>query len=252
MKKWLPLALVPLLLTSCTAYQFITVSSNQMDINPRHEFVSQNDSILVIYNFNGQNAPVNIVVKNYLNTPVYVDWKSSSMVINGKSYSYMDASPIRIAGAFSSDSYRAGRLWIKRGMYDNDNTITSGTFNATVTVPDNMAFIPGNSYITKTAMDVSDQFIYGVPDSAYHKKSMVLVDGSNENIKQAVFSEDNSPMHFTSYIAVRVGDPSEKPVIYKHSFYVSAISKTKEDPFTFGYAEGSEGDRFYVRGEPSN
>lgn len=241
MKKCLPFLLIPLFISSCTVYEFMTVGSNQMDMNPRHEFVSNNDSILVIYNFNGENAPVNLVVKNYLNTPVFIDWKLSTMVVNGKAISYNQTSPIKIEGHYDGSAYRIGR-----------SSTSEGNVMATATLPEEMSFIPGNTYISKTSEKMLDQFIYSVPDSAYHPKAMKLSNGTNDVLKQASFSEQSSPVHFVSYLAVRFGDPAAKPVMYQHNFFISTIIKTSEDPFVYGYAPGSQGDRYYVKGEPSN
>ncbi len=82
MRQFIPLTSIVFLFTGCTTYQYMTVSGKNIRQNERQEFVVENDSIRVKYNFSGEDAPVNVEVTNKLDRPVYVDWSRSALIIN--------------------------------------------------------------------------------------------------------------------------------------------------------------------------
>src|SRR6187402_1014325 len=76
-------------LTGCMKYQYATVHSN-LNQTQNKEFISENDSVKVVYDFNGRDLPVYLTVYNKLDRPLYIDWKISSLIIDGRSFNYMD------------------------------------------------------------------------------------------------------------------------------------------------------------------
>lgn len=88
MNYLLPLSFIVLLTVSCTRYQYLTVRSPSADIEKKSEnqFVAENDSMLIMYDFKGKNLPLNIMISNKSEQPVLVDWRRSKLVINDESY----------------------------------------------------------------------------------------------------------------------------------------------------------------------
>jgi len=73
MQRTLPLVLLFLpFFIACNRYQYATVGSSQLGKNRKNEFVFGNDSLIVVYNFMGQNLGATITVVNNLPEPVYI------------------------------------------------------------------------------------------------------------------------------------------------------------------------------------
>src|SRR4051812_46882763 len=100
MKTYIPLSVALLLCISCSRYQYATINgSSGITTNDKLEFVAENDSLRLVYNFNGANAPINITIQNKLQKPVYIDWQRSALIVNDKAISYV-LSELKIEGGF--------------------------------------------------------------------------------------------------------------------------------------------------------
>src|SRR5690242_14548817 len=104
MKKYIPLFFIPFVLFSCNRFQYVTVNSTDARKNENSQFVVDNDSLRLSYDFNGKNGPVNIIVQNKMTRPMYIDWKNSALTINDSTISYMP-SDIQFDGYISNYRY---------------------------------------------------------------------------------------------------------------------------------------------------
>jgi hypothetical protein len=235
MKLYLPATLFIVLFSSCTTYQYMTVNSSSTGKNEQKDFVVENDSVRVQYNFNGADAPVNILIQNKLNQPMYIDWKRSALIINDRAVSYV-AEKIPISGVIGASTYN----------YSYYSTTTYGGLYAEARVPGQTDFIPPQSYITKTPLRVSNCRVEGIPDTSFKKENVIILDGSVRRLKRATFTEDDSPLRFKSYLTFITGDSLNKAVTYQHSFYISEIINTDMAPANFEFMNQKLGDHFYV------
>ena len=227
------LFILPSLISSCIHYQYVTIDGSGMKTDAQ-EFFEENDSVRVQYNFNGPDAPVNVMIENKTSTPIYIDWSRSALIINDQAISYM-SKVVPIEGTFGNSSGGSNYGW-----YAN----TSGSVYATATLPDNLDFIPPASYISKTPMSVTNRFMVA-PDSALHTEKVILSDGSFTKASHASFTEQSSPLHFESYLTLIFAGQSNKTVAYRCSFYISEIYNTITDPETF-LNNRERGNQFYV------
>ena len=85
----LMLVLFVIMLSGCSRYQYMYVSSN-LDQNDKKEFIVENDTVQIKYSFTGENFPLTITLYNKLRQPIYIDLERSTVVINN----------IQIAGPF--------------------------------------------------------------------------------------------------------------------------------------------------------
>lgn len=237
MEKPLLLYGMLLLLASCTRYQYATVSSSNTTLNEQHEFVAENDTLLIRYNFLGQNAPVYLYIENKLNVPVYIDWRQSALIVNNKAISYMP-SEMPITGDISAVSWHAG---------NSSLGYTNGTISASASLPKSTDFIPPHAHIKKHPLSVTNRMVKGLPDSSIHRIKMPVSNGGFYNIKRATFSEASSPVRFRSYLTVAVGEAGGRPVAYEHNFYVTELLTTRLSPHQFGYNEQNQGNRYYIK-----
>jgi hypothetical protein len=86
--------------------------------------------------------------------------------------------------------------------------------------------------------------VTAISDTSYHKVKLVSVNpGELVNAQKAIFSQNNSPVLFTSYLTLYVDDNKDKSIVYKQDFYVSEVFKTNVHPANTSYF--SDGDKFY-------
>lgn len=238
MIRYLPIAVMALLLYSCTTFQYATVSSSSMSMNDKQEFEFENDTVRIIYNFNGENAPINITVENKLNVPVFIDWHNSSLIINGRSVSYVPIQ-VTIEGTTQSSSYNiGGRV--------NGYGVSSGNLSAVANLPPSVDFIAPRSYFTRNPMGLTNKFIDNVPPIAYQKLKYSPVEGYTIPVKAAVFTEGASPLQFRSYLSLMVGNRDAFPVAYEHSFFVSQLIRSSQSPGTIWMNGADRGNQFFV------
>jgi hypothetical protein len=242
MLKTIPLSCIILFCISCNRYQYTTISSSGTPMNDKLEFVSENDSLRLLYNFNGVDGPINITIQNKLQVPVYIDWQRSALVVNGHAISYVP-SEMKIQGGFNGSSYNYNSRGSSYGA-------TSGSLHATANLPTTKDFIPPQSYFTKSPMGVTNKLIENVPDTAFHKVNFTMMDGYSVPVKMATFTEATSPLRFRSYLTLMVGDSTNKPVAIEHSFYVSELINTTRSPQDIWLTSAYRGNQFYIK-EPT-
>ena len=235
MKILLPFTCLLLLFSSCSTYQYMTISSTTAaKPDDFQDLVIENDSFLVRYNFNGPNAPVNLLIQNKLDQPVYIYWKRSGIIINDQATSYVP-NIVPIQGTVSTETVN----WSKR------SSSSLGNFYAEATLPNHMDFLPPKSFTTKSALVSSMNFTY-LPDSVYTRIPYKIIDASYRKVNKASFTPDNSPVQFRSYITIITGDSLARPVFYQHYFYISEIINTGMGPENFQFMANRQGDHFYT------
>ena len=226
MRAFLPFGLLTVVISSCSHYQYVTISALDAGRNANQEFVEENDSVRIQYSFYGPDAPINLLVENKTDVPIYIDWSRSALIINDKAISYV-ANVALIEDVF------------------NNGFASSGSVYAMATLPENLSFIPPRSYINKSPMSVTNQLMV-VPDSVFRTERMTLYDGSIVKVKHAFFTEESSPLRFKSYLTMTFGDQNNKTVAYQCSFFISEVYDSATDPETF-LLNRERGDQFYVR-----
>jgi len=204
-------------------------------MDEQRQFVHENDTVRILYNFNGLNAPVKISIQNKLDRPLYIDWKRSALIINDKAISYKPGKAT-LSGSVSASSWQ----------WSNTSSITGG-FSGDISLPEQLDFIPPQSYITKRPMAVTNRFFTNLPDSVYQTIAIVVADGSVSRVKRALFEEAGSPLRFRSYLTFLDGESPDRQVVYQHSFYIAEIVNTGLHPNNFRNIYYKDGNRFYVK-----
>lgn len=237
MKYNLLILTLSVLTVSCSRYQYVTISSENARINESQELVMENDSFSITYNFYGADAPMHMVVQNKLNKPVYIDWKRSSLIINGQASSYMPGT-MNISGSTSGTS-----VALTRGM-----SMHSGSFSATAALPEDWQWLPPKTHTTKAAGSVLPGFFNQLPDSQFMRMKIPLNDGHNHWVKEAKFTPDNTPYRFKSFLTFQIGEPgAQQMVYYEHEFYISALWQTGSSPSTIMLGRDKQGNRAYLQ-----
>ncbi|MBO9632527.1 MAG: hypothetical protein J7578_05370 [Chitinophagaceae bacterium] len=223
MKNFLPLfAFLVVATTSCRQYQYITINSNNLKQEDKagRDFVIENDSLQIVYNFKGKDAPVNIRITNKLDRPIAIDWKRSALIVNDQAVSYMPDKLIT-TGTASGSTLNWSKDW--------STSYTS--FSATTPLPVDWQMIPPKSFIVRTPMGVTNTFFKDKEKSSFVKTQKILSDGTPVYVREASFTEETSPLKFRSYLTVLTeGDGRIDPIVFEHSFYASKFTNSTMSP----------------------
>lgn len=214
MKKiLLPAIFLIFIFSGCTTHQYVFVEG-QEDLPTLKEYSVENDSIEIFYDFSGMNVPVNIMVKNKSNKPLYIDWNKSAAIIDGKKYGYWDAaSTIELSG--TSDFF----------------------FNAsgTIQADERVTFIPPHSYIETTRMFLQTAFFEQLPEENKQRFTMQSEKGPVP-VNRYSFSLEDSPLTFRSLLTLSSNESFSKESHFEQSFWVSEIIECHSSTL-FGIAE---------------
>lgn len=236
MKTVIPILSVYFLFTGCVSYQMVAVNSGQVSRNEKQAFVVENDTIRLQYSFAGQDGPINLEIRNKLGKPLLIDWKRSALIVNDKAVS-LKPSSVPVTGSISATSYQ----WTK------NISSTYGGLSGQVGIPSDAEFIPPQSYISKTPMGLSNEYFINVPDSAFKREKLFLVDGNYAMVRTARFTEETSPFRFKSYLTLITGDSTNAPITYEHSFYVQELVRTGQHPSLFSFIGADTGNWYYTK-----
>ena len=186
-----------ILLTSCVSYKIGTISSNSKELN--NNFVFENDTIRISYNFWGKNGLASFDIYNKLNVPIYLDWKKSAFIPNDKMMSYWQDE----TNTTSSTLYSSYDYW---GLFSGKaNTKTKSIRQERVGVVLPNAMITTNKY------------------------SLIPI---NTTLPAQTFNLSNTPLRFRNYLVVSTSEQFDKNVFFvDNSFFVSSVIKTKESKY---------------------
>lgn len=234
MKKLLLFFAIVTIFSACRSYQISTLSGSNIQKNDTTGvFTVENDSLILSYNFAGENSPVNVEVFNKLNEPVYVNWAKSALIAGDQAYSYLD-DEIQIEGSTSS----VATQYARRG-----DTFTEGSISATAKLSRAESFIPPHSKIKKTTYILHKVGMIDIGNSDLKPVPLTYMDGSGQFYgKNATFTAANSPLRFRSYLTLyTLKDNQPRSFSLQQDFFVSSVTKSAESPdnlYEFGNKRG--------------
>jgi len=80
MRTILHLTIVVVLFSSCSKFQYYSLAADNLSKNKKQEFIAENDTCRITYNFYGEKGPIHISIYNKTNKPLQVDWKKSAVI----------------------------------------------------------------------------------------------------------------------------------------------------------------------------
>jgi hypothetical protein len=211
MPKSLPLVLLLFpLCVACNRYQYSTISSSQLDKNDINELVFENDSLKLVYNFMGPDLGPNIFIENKLMEPVYIDWRESALIVNGRTYSY---SPIEV---------------------DPDGNVVGSFYSSTIDR------ISPRGTLNKTPL-VLPRYYSTTISGVKFLKTRYTAGGISYPVKMALFTENTSPLRLRSFISYMVGSSNGDP-----QHFVSSMMNARASPSAV-MQNGNHGNQFFTR-----
>jgi len=198
---------IMLMLSSCSRYQYVQLSSESMPRTALNEFIAENDSFRVVYKLEGSDG-LRIGIVNKSGSSLQADW-NQSYLLEGNTRRDLFTPKERI-----KESREKG----ERG-YALQGTIITREQTPELILP--------NSSLNKESIYLA---MKKFPKTSAYKKEQINIGGYSRKIRRAVFTAASSPLVFRLHLALLAGDRQSQPVIVDHSFYVSGVRKTKIPP----------------------
>ncbi|GAA4729823.1 hypothetical protein [Flavisolibacter ginsenosidimutans] len=242
MKPILLSGTLALALSSCTQFQYLTVSGTNLVKNERNELTAENDTLKIQYHFADYKGQMGIGVYNKTTELLEIDWKKSAIIVDGKAFSYFNTNAI-ISGVIERDSLQ----WRKylRGLGD---PVFLASLNGSVWIDQPTQFIPPLAYIYKAPLALPIEQLQNLPEQTAKKERTLLAEDVYTSYNKMEFKKDSSPLTFRSYLTFRIGGAgSQKEFTVEHNFYVSEVWKTTSGPDNFPETMINRGDRFYLQ-----
>lgn len=233
MKIILPIFFLSVSLSSCQTYQYLTVTGSNIKQDSSYQFVAENDTLLVQYNFNGYNGPVQLSVYNKMDKPLYVNWSKSAIISNDKACSF-----------YSPDQQLNGTTNATEWQWNRDFSTQTGLVQATIKGQKGVDFIPPHSWMEKSLVFILNGFIEEIPKEQMSKRH---IDGNAQmpRAKTIDFSREASPVNFRTYLTFSTGNGDTDEFYMEHQFYVSQLFLSTLNPAAFSIVQ-NQGNRFYT------
>lgn len=227
---------------SSTYYYLATLNTENTQVRKVEDgyFFSENDSLAIVYSFNGENALVSITVSNKLDQMLHIDWQKSAIVLNDEAFSYA-GEEIKFKGRTSGTgiAYNSG-IW--GGQHQSYKGKTEGIFK----YPINLTIIPPKSKVINTPLSLDKITFENIEKDKYHKFLMLDKDNETIMVDRADFSVQDTPLHVKSYLTMYYKEST--PFVIRQDFYVENIMKTRSLlPKKIPEEVTQRGDFFYVK-----
>jgi len=200
--------------------------------NAYREFVIEGDSLDIIYDFYGENAPIRIGVYNKMTKPVYVDWRQSGVVIDGQTVTY------------------------RTSIEDHPRAITRrGDFSRFLNDPLGYELIKAHTRQNTQVLELTNFNFQDIPESRFiEMKTQADSLGANRIYKSIKYGEDNSPVFITTFLTIyESADDMTDPLIYEADFFMSELIKGETTPPSkIAAFKNKQGDSFFVRIKKDN
>lgn len=218
--------------SSCYSYQYITLDSAEVTKDDSKNFTWENDTLRLVYSYYGPGGPLWMSITNKLDKPMYINWKKSAIIYEGKSVSLYSGN-VRMTGSFD----------VSR-VYNS----TSGSLASSFNVPEGMDFIPPASHIDKSVqVYATDRLVYKnkLTSKPQILKAKSSTGPSSYTYTQYSFDQASSPMHFSNYLTFVLGSNNATEISVSHSFYIQKVMLSSTSPGLFSLYR-RQGDMFYM------
>lgn len=221
----------------------MTLNSSQLNKNDQNQFVFENDTIRLTYDFSGSDGPISVNVYNKTNQPLYVNWKKSALIRNEHALSYFDKNAY-FWGSSEGYAYRFGNSRSALGSFAS----TGSNFSGTVALPEGMAFVPPGSSISKGLVLLSQTgpMVADIPDSVAEQRVNVDYNLLIAKYRKETFDASTSPVKFKSYLTFVLGSNNTLEFSETNEFFVEEALDTKNVPEDFPLYQ-QRGDKFYIK-----
>ena len=200
--------------------QVISISANDSIKKVDGFYQYENKDLIIRYSFWGENGIMGFMIFNKSDKPIYIDWKKSAMIYNGKYLPYYTNKTTSNYIAYGS-SY--GSRWAN--IFNGISSFSSGTISAAETVvkAERTTFIPPRSYITNGYYNLLSNFNFTI---SQEDKKLTKV-----NNREVYVSKPSSPVAFRNYITYSGDEDFKIENSVDNEFYIGRILTMHRDVF---------------------
>jgi hypothetical protein len=227
---------VTALLSSCYHLHlqvFETKPTSEKIAQNGESYVFDNDSVRITYSFWGDMGVLSYTLENKLNRPIYIDWKSSSFINNGKKIDYWEDQVITntvTTGRSDGVSYRIPFTYQQLTAYSGQSESISNTVTQK---PEKTSFIPPHSRIDKNLFLIYPYSYYNLTCQTAIPEIVPRSDKARKKttVYGVVYETQNTPITFRNYITYTFSEGSTPLYSIDNGFYVSSIKEMRKKHF---------------------
>jgi len=209
LKLFFALLFITATLFSCSPQtQLLETKSNVPLDESKHQYVYDNDTVRIEYDFWANKGVLAYRIFNKLDVPVYIDWKKSSFIQNGRKMDYWSDQSVNNTTSYDYSFYR--NLWLSQS-----SSITSK--------PERVMFLAPKSYIKAERF-----FLCSGPISIANNVSSAVIGvpgipNKSINVRQREFDQSGSPLVFRNFLTYSLTEQLTTESYIDNSFYVSKV-----------------------------
>ena len=226
--RLISLLLITVLITSCNKQMIQLMQLNPVEnqfTEKDNEYVFDNDTVRITYRFWANHGKFEFSVQNKLNVPIYIDWKKSNLIYNGKPNIYwVEETVVKSSSVTSGVGFR-GAYGVAYG-----EAVSVG--ESIARPKERITFLPPASTIERNEYSIEGASYYlmdltiepnFVPNESNPKKMT--------NVFTQKFGDNSSPIQMTNFLTFSTKENFENEWFVKNNFYLGEISEMELNHF---------------------
>ncbi len=242
-RKFLPALLLLLMLSSCSRFtQVVYVAPTNSDIQSvNHFYQYENEDIKVVYWFWAEHGIMSFLFWNKTDKPMYIDWKKSALINNGKRLSYYTNKDVSNYKAYGT-TYGLDWLDIFNEYYSKSSNVKFG--KESLVHGERISFIPPKSYITQAFYNLTANIYFDINDRNTEEEMM--------NFCKVYVSRSNQEISFRNYLTYSFSEMFEAENHVDNEFHLSKVITMDKGLFNYKDVNGfwandwERPSRFYI------
>lgn len=223
-----------------------------------YQYVYENDSLKIEYDFWVEHGAITFTVYNKMNVPIYIDWRKSSYIRNEIKLDYWsDVETTNATTDYKTYTFGGSGTYYNNGFVPGSSTINSsvskGTANTTAvkTKPERISFLAPKSKITRTQFTLFPSGGIRVnPENAKYAQMKRSDDTTKTTtVIYRDYEPDASVLSFRNFLTLSTTENFTNEFYVDNAFYVNRISimdkKHFEGKFTKGFEYPYEDSRYF-------
>ena len=222
---WIFAALI--LLSGCapTRSQLVTLSSTNLNTTAKREFIQENDTLRLTYQFFSERGVVQFTIENKLNKPLYIDWKRSAFIVGKNKVDYWrDEAEVNLEGRANTLSIIPvwNRTWLRIGGVIRKANPIDYIPPGTAIECDQFAVAPAN------ALQLPGQFVLKKVESAIPDRKKPV------EVQEYQYTVDTSPVAFRNYLTFSTDKNFATEFVLDNKFWASSVQVMPHKQLTGG------------------
>jgi hypothetical protein len=203
-------------------------------------FEYENDSISVTYSFWEMNGTIEMLIRNKLNQPIYIDWKKCSFITGETKHDYWDGTMTMTTNGSAFTT-----------LEDFANRSTAMSSISQITKPERITFIPPGTIISMAMHTIAEKKIESLqpgiasekdttlpfPTVFYEQHGEMVPDLNSKfepkkfTLLYSEFDTISTPISFRTFLTYSTNDKFITEAYIDNFFYVSQINQMPIEAF---------------------